>query len=42
MDHFDPQAAAAKAEQAINRDWAHSQTRRALEIYLKQSPAKNN
>jgi len=40
MDHFDPQAAAAKAEQAISRGWVHSQTRSALENYLKQSPTQ--
>jgi hypothetical protein len=42
MDQFDPQAAAAKAEQAVNRGWVHSQTRRALEKYLEQSPAKKD
>jgi len=40
MDHFDPRVATANAEQAISRDWVHSQTRRALENYLKQSPTK--
>jgi hypothetical protein len=40
MDQFDPPTATAKAEQAVKRDWVHSQTRRALEKYLEQSQAK--
>jgi len=42
MDHFDSQDTALKAEQAINRGWVSSQTRRALEKYLEQNPAKKD
>lgn len=36
MDHFDPQAAKAKARQALDRGWGHSETRLALQRYLAQ------
>jgi len=39
MGQFDQQATAVKAEKALNRGWIHDLTRRALENYLKQSPA---
>lgn len=41
MDHFDPPAATAKVQQAIDRGWTHRLTIRALENYLKQSPEDN-
>jgi hypothetical protein len=37
IDHFDPAAAAARAQQALERGWIHSETRLALQRYLAQS-----
>ena len=39
MDYFDPKAAKAKAEQAMARGWIHSETRHALDRYLRSAGA---
>ena len=36
MNHIDPGATVVKAEQAIERDWIHDETRQALKRYLGQ------
>jgi hypothetical protein len=36
MDHLDPEATLPKVEQAISRDWIHSETRFTLQRYLRQ------
>ena len=36
MDHFDPAAATARAQQALERGWIHDETRLALQRYLSQ------
>lgn len=37
MDHLDAAATAHKVQQALARDWLHSETRRALQRYFEQS-----
>lgn len=40
MDHIDTGATVVKAEQAIERDWTHGETRRALVRYLGKAKAQ--
>jgi hypothetical protein len=36
MNHIDHEATIVKAEQAIERNWIHGETRQALKRYLSQ------